>query len=1358
MAESAAMSSDDDAQFVDLHMADLIQRVTTVMNIADILLQRGMIHKEMYSNIRAASTSQQQMRLLYEALNGGVKVKSAFFRILLEQQPHLVQDLGQPSAVHASTTLNSKGKDENIEVCQTELKSYLKRTFERIFPGIAIQGRPTLLNKIYTELYITEGGSGEVNKEHEVMQIEAVLRRPVTQEIAIKYNDIFKPLPGQDMTIRTVLTKGIAGIGKTVSVQKFILDWVDGEANQDIQFIFPIPFRELNLMKEKTLSLTELLHEFFEEINESGLSNLKKIKVLFIFDGLDECQLPLNFKTNVICRDVTKSTTVDALLTNLIKRKLLPSALLWITSRPAASNRIPPECVDQVTEVRGFRDEQKEKYFKKTVSNEKLAEKIITHLQSSRSLHIMCHIPVFCWISATVLEKLLSKAESGDLPKNLTQMFLQFLIFHIKQTMQKYHEDPDTDLHWDKETIMKLGKLAFEQLEKGNLIFYEKDLKEFGIDVREASLCSGVFTQILREECVYQEVVYSFVHLSLQEFIAALFVFLSFENNNEDVITPQLPSNSTGIVLYEENLPDNIYKSAVDKALKSESGHLDLFLRFLLGLSLASNQTFLRGLLTKTGGSSQSKKGTVDFIKDRIRKNPSPERCINLFHCLNELDDHSLVEEVQIYLKSGGDSKVELTYSHWSAMAFVMLSSDEELDVFDLKKFVRSDEGVLRMMPVMKASKTTLLNSCNITWRYCEKLALAFSSSTSSMRKLDLSHNRLTDTGVELLCVGLGNPLCKLETLKLSGCKVQEEGCASLASALMSNPAHLKELDLSYNNPGDSGVKQLCAALEVPHCKLETLSLVNCSLTGTCCEALASALRSNSSSLRELDLSKNDLHNMGLELLSAGLRSINCKLETLRLLDCQVTEQDFSFLGSAMGSNPSHLRELDLTSNHNLQDSGLAYLSAALGNLLCKLETLRLEACGVTEEGFSSLACALKSNPSHLKQLDLSSNKAGDAGAILLSAALEHPGCELLKLRLCDCGMTNEGWAFLASPLRSNPSHLRELDLSKNALGDSGVKILSTLLEDPHCELETLRLAYCAGESFVSLASALKSNPSHLRELDLTRNNLGDSGVKLLSAGLEDPCCKLEKLSLFCCELSWECCEALAAALSSTSSSLRELNLSHNNLENLGVKMLSAGLGNPHCKLMILRLSGCGMAEEGCASLATALRSNPSHLRELDLSLNSPGDSGMNLLFAVLEVPCCKLDILSLDNCKLTYNCCAALATALSSNSCNLRNLNLSNNNLLDPGVKLLSAGLKKPQCKLEKLKLVNCKFNKDGCVSLASAISSNPFHLRELDLDHNTYGRGKAMLKALQKDPHCQLEKVGLVTLLEVRVPIYLQ
>ncbi|XP_045553077.1 NACHT, LRR and PYD domains-containing protein 12 isoform X3 [Salmo salar] len=1289
MAESAALISDD-AQFVDKHRAELIQRVTIVMAIADDLLQRCLIHKEVYSNIHATRTSQEQMRLLYEALNsGGVKVKSAFYRILLEQQPQLVQDLGEPSAVHVSTTLNSKDKDENIEMCQTELKSYLKRTFERIFPGIATQGRPTLLNKIYTELFITEGGSGEVDKEHEVMKIEAVLRRPATQEIPIKCNDIFKPLPGQDMTIRTVLTKGVAGIGKTVSVQKFILDWIDREANQDIQFIFPIPFRELNLMKEKTLSLIDLLHDFFDDIKESGLSNFKKVKVLFIFDGLDECQLPLNFNRNEICCNVTKLTTVDVLLTNLIKGNLLPSALLWITSRPAATNRIPPECVDQVTEVRGFRDEQKEKYFMKTVSDEKLAERIIAHIKSSRSLDIMCHIPVFCWISATVLEKLLSKAESGDLPKTLTQMFLQFLIFQTIQTMRKYHEDPDTNLHWDKEIIMKLGKLAFEHLEKGNLIFYEKDLKEFGIDIRQASLCSGVFTQMLREECMFQEVVYSFVHLSLQEFIAALYVFLSFEDNNEDVITPQLPSSSTGIVLYEEIRPDNIYKSAVDKALKSQSGHLDLFLRFLLGLSLKSNQTLLRGLLTQTEGSSQSNKGTVDFIKDRIRKNPSPERCINLFHCLNELNDNSLVEEIQIYLKSGGVSEVELSYSHWSALAFVMLSSDEELDVFDLNKFVRSDEGVMRLLPVIKASKTALMNSCNITWRCCENLALSFGSCTSSLRKLDLSHNDLTDSGVEMLCLGLGNPLCKLETLKLSGCKVQEEGCASLASALRSNPSHLRELDLSSNNLGDSGVKQLSAALEVQHCKLETLRLSNCKIEEKGCASLASALR----------------------------------------------------------SNPSHLTELDLSYNHNLHDAGVANLSAALGNPLCNLETLRLETCGVTEEGFSSLASALKSNPSHLRQLDLSSNKAGDTGAKLLSAALEHPGCELLKLRLSFCSVLRNGCCSLVSALRSNPTHLRQLDLSNNFLGDSGVKLLSALLEDPHCEIKTLRLTDCyiSEEAFVSLASALKSNPSHLRELDLTRNNGGDSGVKLLCAGLKDPCCKLEKLSLFCCKLSWECCEAMAAALSSTSS-LRELDLSHNYLGNSGVMMLSAGLGNPHCKLMILRLCNCDMTEEGCASLATALRLNPSHLKDLDLSSNSPGDPGMNLRFAVLVDPCCKLEILTLDDCNLTENCCAALATALSSNSCSLKNLNLSDNNLYDSGVQLLSAGLKKTQCKLETLKVANCKFKEDGCVALASALSSNPFHLTELDLNQNRYGRGKALLKALQKDPHCKLEKVGLV------------
>ncbi|XP_052373864.1 NACHT, LRR and PYD domains-containing protein 12-like isoform X25 [Oncorhynchus keta] len=997
-----------------------------------------------------------------------------------------------------------KYSDELSVICQRELKSNLKKKFQCVFEGIAKQGNPTLLNKVYTELYITEGGTGEVNNEHELRQIETTTRKQARPETAIKCNDIFKPLTGQDKPIRTVLTKGVAGIGKTVSVQKFILDWAEGKANQDVQFVFSFPFRELNLMKGDKHTFIELLNHFSMETKQSGISSYDKYKVLFIFDGLDECRLPLDFQKNKICWDVTESTSVDVLLTNLIRGNMLPSALLWITTRPAAANKIPSGCVDQVTEVRGFNDPQKEEYFRKRFSDEDLASRIISHIKTSRSLHIMCHIPVFCWISATVLEHMLEHKRE-EMPKTLTEMYTHLVVFHTKQKNEKYLGKEETDPHWNKESILSLGKLAFQQLVKGNLIFYEEDLKEAGIDVNEASVYSGLCTQIFKEECgLYQDKVYCFVHLSIQEFLAAVYVFLSFINNNENLMDKLQTNNKPEVTFY---------KSAVDKALQSETGNLDLFLRFLLGLSLESNQKHLRGLLTKTRSSSQSHEETVKYIKKKIGEDLSPERSINLFHCLNELNDHSLVEEIQSFLRSGSLSKPKLSPAQWSALVFVLLTSEKELDVFDLKKYSRSEEGLLRLLPVVKASRAVLLSGCGVTEEGCASLVSALRSNPSHLRELDLSNNDLKDSGVELLSAGLGNPHCKLETLRLSGCRVTEEGCASLVSVLESNPSHLRELDLSNNDLKDSGVELLSDVLENPHCKLETLRLSGCLVTEEGCTFLASALESNPSHLRELDLSNNDLKGSGVDLLSAGLGNPHCKLETLRLTGCKLRNISCKVLASVLSSNPSHLRELDL-SNNDLKDSGVELLSAVLGNPHCKLETLRLTGCKLRNTSCKVLASVLSSNPSHLRELDLSNNDLKDSGVELLSAGLGNPHCKLETLRLSGCLVTEEGCASLVSALESNPSHLRELDLSYNHPGDSGVKLLSAGLEDPHCRLEKLRLSGClvTEECCASLVSALRSNPSHLRELDLSYNHPGDSGVRLLSAGLEDPHCRLEKL------------------------------------------------------------------------------------------------------------------------------------------------------------------------------------------------------------------------------------------------------
>ncbi|XP_058605890.1 NACHT, LRR and PYD domains-containing protein 3-like isoform X1 [Onychostoma macrolepis] len=823
-------------------------------------------------------------------------------------------------------------------------KTSMKNKYEKLFEGIKLEENQTLLNRIYTHLYIIEGESEQVNEEHEILQME---KRPRTQDTAIYCNDIFKPLhqPGceEKDKIKTVLTKGIAGIGKTVSVQKFILDWTEGKANQDVDFMFVLPFRELNLIKDHQYSLHRLLLDFHPKLQDLDSEIYEECKVVFVFDGLDESRITQMFSDRQKVCDVNESSSVSVLMSNLIRGELLPSALIWITSRPAAANQIPSKYINRVTEIQGFNEPQKEEYFRKRISDEHQASRIISHIRRIRSLNIMCHIPVFCWISVTVLQNLLKQDKSAEIPQTLTEMYIHFLLTQINMRNQKYDErDPEKLLKSNRVVIVKLAELAFKQLMKGNVMFYEEDLIESGIDV---SVYSGICKEIFKEESViHQRKVYCFIHLSFQEFLAAFFVFYSHAiKNNESLM---LILNGIYQWYSWKNSLYKVLEAIINKSSNSRNGHLDLFLRFLLGISLESNQSLLKDLLTQTVNSSETIMKIRKYIKNTIKgvecpshrirqatlsltgmlhpvpdpfpvssERRSADRSINLFLCLLEMKDQTLYREIQEFVKSENHSVNYLSPSRCSTIAYMLQISEELLDEFDLKKYNTSDEGRRRLIPAVVNCRKALCDGCTLTGQCCKSLSSSLQSN-SSLRVLDLSNNELSDSSVKCLSDGMKSSHSRLNILRLSGCNLTGQCCESLSSSLQSSNSSLRELDLSNNNLQDSGVKLLSDGMKSSHCQLNILRFDGCNLSGQCCESLSSSLQSSNSSLRELNLSNNDLQDSGVMLLSDGLKSSHCQLNILRLSGCMVTEEGCCFLASALSSNPSHLRELDLSYNH----------------------------------------------------------------------------------------------------------------------------------------------------------------------------------------------------------------------------------------------------------------------------------------------------------------------------------------------------------------------------------------------------------------------------------------------------------
>ncbi|XP_067115488.1 NACHT, LRR and PYD domains-containing protein 14-like [Osmerus mordax] len=974
---------------------------------------------------------------------------------------------------------------ELVEI-QTKLKAILKKKYQYLKIKNSEEGRFPIVR---TDLVVRPRKVEDVYR-HEFRIVEEFNWSPAPKPTPEKFPtaDIFK-CGCKVRHFRTLLTIGVSGSGKSTHVKKCVLDWAEGKANQDVQLVFLLSFWELNLLKKKRLSLLDLLYIVYPELEQPGIPNLENYKVWFVLDGFNDCRLTLDFKKTKKVTKVEQLSSVGCLLTNLIQKDtLLPFAHIWITSRKCNANRLPIECIDKVTEIHGFNDAQKDKFWDKAIQDKELADKVISCLKRHKRLDVLCQIPLISCICAWVFTKNLPKAECDCRLKytlsNLTHVYS--LLFDVP------HMSPG-----NRETVSKLERFALKLLEKGNTILYEGDLKELNVTAGAASEFARANPLVMREALgADKSAVFHFTHLSMLEYLAASAV----------VHTSERMAVSAGDDPVDTLLKTPVLKKNVEKTLACRNGQLDIFLRFVVALARewVSARCYAR--------TDEYAFMVVEHVKDKLLENPTSDRCINLLYCLDDLDYDTLRQQVMRYLNTRrAPTNSRYTAVEWAFLAYQVLAMAGGQDVFELNVSASSDTAIIGCLPAIAATRKAFLRFCNLTDNCCEPLATILGSDTSYLRELDLGFNNITEQGLWTLNKGIKDRNCRLEKLCLSGSKIPPDGWGVLSLILRSNRC-LKEVDISGNDVGREGLSRLSDEKISPDSELCSLNLSYCKVDAGACRKLAAVLDSFCSKLKELDLSINNIEDHGLATV---LRSLNgIELVKLELCHCKLTEKACSMLGD-FRNFISSLKVLNLSSNP-LKDVGISNLCKALVDPKCQIETLNLASCEMTEKGCEALTNAVRSNPEHLKHLDLSRNKFGDAGVSKLAPILKSPHNQLEILRLNDCHLTEKSCAWLVEGLVKDPCTLRELDLSNNDLQDQGVKLLCDGLSLPVCKLEILLLRSCALTmlSFTYLREAIKANPSHLTELHLMGNQFKEVAIPILTSFKKDRSFKMAVLDI----------------------------------------------------------------------------------------------------------------------------------------------------------------------------------------------------------------------------------------------------
>ncbi|XP_077322829.1 NACHT, LRR and PYD domains-containing protein 12-like isoform X2 [Lithobates pipiens] len=856
-------------------------------------------------------------------------------------------------------------------------------------PGSTLEPQIFPINEQYVNLMVVSTEKIRQHPQNELIltgvKHEEILKETQTGLEQISPNKLFRWNQQSQCVPHAVMVSGVPGIGKTTMMQKFVYDWVTGKHYQRFAFVFSFRFRDLNRLGE--VSLEEMiLHQYPYLKSQIGDILQDPERLLFIFDGLDESIHQMDFKSS---RLFANKTISGEIVVSLVRQSLHKGCSVLITSRPTRLASVDTGVFQRIAEIMGFLHGDRLTFFNNFFGNEELSEKAFHYVQENDTLYTFCYIPSYCWIICTVLsmcfraQPTITDQLMTSLPKTVTQLFVTFVSNILANHCQNKDGDPTV-----RELLTSIGWMAEHGVMSHMIVFVDRHLESFRVRNDD-----HLFSCFMMESGRPPDMDYTFLHLTLQEFFAALVHFIAYN-------------------------PDRLQKT-LDEEESHKDGRAEILLRFLCGLSDSSTRSMLKSHVGEL--SSQAAKHVITWIQKKIAgkvlyKSQAVNReLLNVFYYLHESRNKALVSQCI------GSNKVDffsipLSPLDCSVLSFILQSLKETQDV-NLGSCNIQDEGLKKFIPALHNMKSLRLSSNHLTDSSCTHLASVITNN-QTLRTLDLSGNNLEGPPFRDLMEALTKT--QIEELQLMYNHLTDSSCPHLASVIRNNRT-LRTLNLSQNNLEGPHFRDLMEALTTS--RIEKLQLSSNHLKDSSCPHLASVIRNNQT-LRRLNLSGNNLEGPHFRVLMEALTT--SRIEELELYDTHLTDISCPHLASGIRNNQT-LRTLILSGN-NLEGPHFRDLMEALTT--SRIEELLLCSNYLKDSSCPHLTFGIRNNHT-LRKLNLSENHLEGPHFRDLMEALTTSQIE--ELQLVKNHLTDSSCPHLASGIRNNQT-LKRLNLNENNL------------------------------------------------------------------------------------------------------------------------------------------------------------------------------------------------------------------------------------------------------------------------------------------------------------------------------------